>query len=304
MKKSIIFALLLSLLSVQQIHAQKWLKKLGKVAETVLTNDQKTTNKASGSIPGCTVKYTSCVANGNDVHINFVITNTTSSELKMYFNAFDDGSCAFDSKNVKHTMHFYLGGDKLGHYSDKMLPPNVPVKGIMVIEDVDRTIKQINSTLVKGKANDVEFAIKLPTQVVADVKNTNSDLVTCSLPELQFNFLKCVRQGRNVVITATFKNIGNKEYEISAYGDTPTIYDDGGDAYECDQETTLLGKNRWLGYNWYTLLAGIPMKATFVIKNVSTSATEFSVVKIPFKYKSNGETSQYVEFRNLPISAQ
>ena len=54
MKKSIIFVLLLSLLSVQQIHAQKWLKKLGKVAETVLTNDQKT-NKASGSIPGCTV---------------------------------------------------------------------------------------------------------------------------------------------------------------------------------------------------------------------------------------------------------
>ena len=150
----------------------------------------------------------------------------------------------------------------------------------------------------------MEFAVKLPTQVVADVKNTNSDLVTCSLPELQFNFLKCVRQGRNVVITATFKNIGNKEYEISAYGDTPTVYDDGGDAYECDQETTLLGKNRWLGYNWYTLLAGIPMKATFVIKNVSTSATEFSVVKIPFKYKSNGETPQYVEFRNLPISAQ
>ena len=117
MKKSIIFALLLSLLSVQQIHAQKWLKKLGKVAENVLANDQKTTNKASGSIPGCTVKYTSCVANGNDVHINFVITNTTSSELKMYFNAFDDGSCAFDSKNVKHTMHFYLGGEKLGNYS-------------------------------------------------------------------------------------------------------------------------------------------------------------------------------------------
>lgn len=114
MKKSIIFALLLSLLSVQQIYAQKWLKKLGKVAETVLTNDQKT-NKASGSIPGCTVKYTSCVANGNDVHINFVITNTTSSELKMHFNAFDDGSCAFDSKNVKHQMHFYLGGEKLGN---------------------------------------------------------------------------------------------------------------------------------------------------------------------------------------------
>ena len=305
MKKSIIFALLLSLLSVQQIHAQKWLKKLGKVAENVLANDQKTTSKASGSIPGCTVKYTSCVANGNDVHINFVITNTTSSELKMHFNAFDDGSCAFDSKNVKHQMHFYLGGEKLGNYSDKMLPSNVPVKGIMVIEDVDRTIKQINSTLVKGKANDVEFAIKLPTQVVADVKNTNSDLVTCSLPELQFNFLKCVRQGKNVVITATFKNNSNKEYSVCSGNKNATVYDNEGESYEFDRDASFLGKNRWISYNGITLLCGVPMKATFVIPNVSTSATDFSVIKIPFTYYYNdNSTEQFIEFRNLPISAQ
>lgn len=84
----------------------------------------------------------------------------------------------------------------------------------MVIEGVDRTIKQLNSTIIKGKANDVEFALSLPTQVIADTKNTNSDYVTCSLPELQFNFLKCVRQGKNVVITATFKNNSNKEYSV------------------------------------------------------------------------------------------
>ena len=308
MKKAIIIAMLLSLVSVQQIYAQKWLKTLGKAAENMLTNDQKTnqkaTTKASGSIPGCTIKFTSCVPNGDNVHINFVITNTTSSELKMHFNAFDGGSYAFDSKNVKHKIHFYLSGEKLGNYSDRNIPSNVPVKGIMVVENVDRTIKQINNAVIKGKSNDVEFAIAVPTQVVADIKNTNSDLLTCSLPELQFNFLKCVRQGKNVVITATFKNTSNMEYEVSAYGNTPTIYDDSGDSYQCDDEATRLGNNRWLGYNFYTLLAGIPMKATFVIQNVSTGATEFSIVKIPFKHKANDETMQYIEFRNLPISAQ
>jgi hypothetical protein len=53
MKKSIIFALLLSLLSVQQIHAQKWLKKLGKVAEMlpkILTNFEKDVETLDGSL--------------------------------------------------------------------------------------------------------------------------------------------------------------------------------------------------------------------------------------------------------------
>ena len=305
MKKSIIFALLLSLLSVQQIHAQKWLKKLGKVAENVLANDQKTINKASGSIPGCTVKYTSCVANGNDVHINFVITNTTSSDVHILFNFYDDGSCAFDSKNAKHKTHFYIGGKKLDHYNSYALPSNVPVKGIMVIEDVDRTIKQLNSTIIKGKANDMEFALSLPTQVIADTKNTNSDYVTCSLPELQFNFLKCVRQGKNVVITATFKNNSNKEYSVCSGNKNATVYDNEGESYEFDRDASFLGKNRWISYDGITLLCGVPMKATFVIPNVSTSATDFSVIKIPFTYYYNdNSTEQFIEFRNLPISAQ
>lgn len=309
MKKVIMIAMLLSLVSVQQIQAQKWLKSLGKAAGAVLSNDQKSTvqsatAKLSSSIPGCTIKFTSCVPNGDNVHINFLITNTTSSELKMNFNIFDGGSYAFDSKNVKHKVHFYLSGEKLGTYSDRNIPSNVPVKGIMVVEDVDRTIKQINNIVIKGKSNDTEFAIGVPNQVVADVKNTNSDLVTCSLPEMQFNYTKCVRQGKNVVITGTIKNISNKEYEISAYGNTPDIYDDGGESYKCDDEATRLGNNRWLGYNFYDLLVGIPMKVTFVIKDVSTDATEFSIVKIPFKYKANGETQQYIEFRNLPIAAQ
>lgn len=305
MKKAILFALLLSLVSVQQIHAQKWLKTLGKVATNVLTNDQKTTTKTSSTIPGCNVKLTSCVANGNDVHINFVITNTTSSELKMHFNSFDDGSCAFDSKNVKHKMHFYLGGKKQGVYAEYPLPSNVPVKGIMVVEEVGRTIKQINSALIKGKSNDTEFTYSIPTQVVADTKNTNSDLVTCSLPELQFNFLKCVRQGNNVVITATFKNLSNKEYSVCSGNKNASVYDNEGESYEFDRNASFLGKQNWISYNGITMLAGVPMKATFVIPNVSTSATEFSVIKIPFTYSYNdNSTDQFIEFRNLPISAQ
>ena len=60
-----------------------------------------------------------------------------------------------------------------------------------------------------------------------------------------------------------------------------------------------------VSYDGITLLCGVPMKATFVIPNVSTSATDFSVIKIPFTYYYNdNSTEQFIEFRNLPISAQ
>ena len=308
MKKLILLAVLLASVGVQQVSAQKWLKTLGKVANTVLTDDQKktdtktTTTVASGKIPGCTIKYTSCAANGNNVHINFVITNTTTSELKLYLNPGSEMSCAYDSKNVKHEVKFGLGGKELGFYEEKVLPSNVPVKGMLIVKDVDRTIKQINSAVIKGKSNGTEFSVTVPTQVIATTKNTNADNIVCSLPSLQFNFQKCVRVGDNVEITAVLKNLGSKEMELETYHEDPTIYDGDGESYELDRNGSPVGKTKWKSYTNISMpTGGIPVKAKFTIKGVSTGATEFSIVKLPFTVEHN---QYYIEFRNQPISAQ
>lgn len=75
MKKLIVFILLFACVGVQQIQAQKWLKTLGKVASTLLDDD------VSGTIPDCTLKYTDCKRNGNDVHINYVLTSQLGKDV-------------------------------------------------------------------------------------------------------------------------------------------------------------------------------------------------------------------------------
>lgn len=305
MKKLILLAVLFAGLGVQQVSAQKWLKTLGKVANAALTDDKKTESKvatkASGNIPGCTIKYTSCAANGNNVHINFVITNTTTSELKLYLNPGSEMSCAYDSKNVKHEVKFALGGKDLGFYEEKTLPSNVPVKGTLIVKDVDRTIKQINSATIKGKSNGTEFTVGVPTQVVAVTKNTNADNVVCSRPDLFFTFKTCVRVGNNVEITGVLKNTGSNEYEVATHYDEPTIYDGDGESYEFDRDASPFGTSKWKSYTNVNMPIGIPVKVKFTIKGVSAGATEFSILKFPFRVENN---EYYIEFRNQPISAQ
>lgn len=308
MKKLILLAVLFVGVGVQQVSAQKWLKTLGKVANAALTDDQKKTESkgkattaATGKIPGCTIKYTSCAANGNNVHINFVITNTTTSELKLYLNPGSENSCAYDSKNVKHEVKFALGGKELGFYEEKVLPSNVPVKGTLIVKDVDRTIKQINSATIKGKSNGTEFSVGVPTQIVAVTKNTNADNIVCSRPDLLFTFKKCVRVGDNVEISAVLKNMGNKEIEVETYHEDPTIYDGDGETYELDRNASPFGTSIWKSYTNVKMPTGIPVKVKYTIKGVSASATEFSIIKLPFTIENN---KYYIEFRNQPISAQ
>lgn len=104
MKKLIVFILLFACVGVQQIQAQKWLKTLGKVASTLLDDD------ASGTIPDCTLKYTDCKRNGNDVHINYVLTSQLGKDAPLWFDAGSNNTYAVDSKSAKHTIEFIVGG--------------------------------------------------------------------------------------------------------------------------------------------------------------------------------------------------
>lgn len=97
--KKIFVVLLLSLLSVQQMSAQKWLKVLGEVASAVLSDDNASVQ--TKAIPNCIVKFTACEANGNDVTISFTVENQTGKEFR------DETSC-YGYKSL--TREFYNGG--------------------------------------------------------------------------------------------------------------------------------------------------------------------------------------------------
>ena len=304
MKKLILLAVLFVGMGVQQASAQKWLKTLGKVANAALTDDSNknktVTPKGAASVPGFTVKYTGCVASGNDALINFVLTNTTGKEVKLWFDATHNSCVGVDSKGANHDVSFIIGGEAVGAYTTKQVPAGVPLKCGMLVKDLDRTIKMINSCTIKGEVDGTKFVWTVPSQVITTTKNTNADNVVCTLPDLQFNFIKCVREGNDVVITATLKNIGSKDYELFTKYDA-TIYDSEGESYKLNSDACTVGSTHWDSYTKIQLMKGVPVKVKYVITGVSDSATDFSIVKLPFQCN---DREFYIEFRNQPILTQ
>ncbi len=312
MKKLILFAMLFTVVGVQQMQAQKWLKTLGKVANAALTDDQKKTDakaktQASASagaavMPGFTVKYTGCTMRGDDAVINFVMNNTSGKEVKLWFDADSNYSYAYDGNNTKHDVSFMIGGEDVGAYTTKNVPAGVPVKGAVCVKNISRDMKNIKGCTVKGKVNETVFVWGVPAQVVQTTKNTNADNIVSSMPELTFNLLKCFRQGNDVVITATLKNTSSNELTIQPKGEV-SIYDSEGEAYELNGEACTFGNDHWDSYNYTKLPAGIPVKVKFVIPNVSPSAAEMSIVKLGYETKPN-DKKYYFEIRNQAIMAQ
>jgi len=315
MKKLILLAVLFAGLGVQQVSAQKWLKTLGKVANAALTDDKKsdaktnnnqtstaTVKSGASTIPGFTVKYTGCTMRGDDAVINFVMNNTTGKEVKLWFDAGSNYSYAYDGNNAKHDVSFMMGGEDIGTYTTKNVPAGVPVKGAVRVKNFSRDVKSVKNCTVKGKVNDTEFTWSIPAQVLQATKNTNADNLVSSMPELTFNLVKCVRQGNDVVISATLKNTSSQELTIQPKGEV-TIYDSEGDAYELKGEACTFGNDHWDSYNYTKLPAGIPVKVKFVIPNVSPSAAEMSIVKLGYETRPD-YTKYYLEIRNQAIMAQ
>lgn len=296
MKKLIVFILLFACVGVQQIQAQKWLKTLGKVASTLLDDD------VSGTIPDCTLKYTDCKHNGNDVHINYVLTSQLGKDAPLWFDAGSNNTYAVDSKSAKHTIEFIVGGERMGTYSNKNIPSKVPVKLTVVVKDVERSVASIRSCVIKGKFNNSseQFTWNIGAKTPAAVVNTSADNIVCTMPQLAFTLKECKRLGDNVIITAMLKNTGGKDLEFDTSG-TVTIYDNEGEACRLNGDMSPVANGTWGQYSNIRLVKGIPVKAKFVVTGVSDAATQFSILKFEFSDMSG---SYYIEIRNQAISAQ
>lgn len=193
MKKAILFAMLFSLLSVQQIHAQKWLKTLGKAANTVLNDAAKSEQKSA--------------------------QKTTALPIK------SSGT-------------------------------------------------------------------------------TNMDNFSCTYPDMKATFKSCVRQGDKVIITIVFNNEGKADLEVCPNYNNDAIFDADGDSYRLDVDGSKCCGEPWSSAYNKKFPVGVPVKATFAIKNVPASVTKMSLVKIGCHKRYEGSNFFYLEFHNLPISAQ
>lgn len=161
--KKIVFLLLCAVfLSTPEASAQKWLKKLGKVAEEVLLtpSSSKSTTKTSSTsvqasatgvgdatlsnnVPGLDVTLRSVERiNSTTAKINMVLMNTTSGEMILHnanqyggIYTSDGDECGDATVSIGSKFNYSLTKAS-GNFWNATLPSNVPVKASIVVEKV------------------------------------------------------------------------------------------------------------------------------------------------------------------------
>ena len=242
MKKILMVALtmFLAFVSVQDVAAQGFWKKLGKAAEKVLnsvdTSNSTTssslsssTNSNQSSVPsktgvgsvftfdGISVKITDCEHWGDDVIVRVLMTNNNSSEVQVSTDNVVGDPGAVDPDGASHRLECHLSSGTWS--SERVLPAGVPVKGYFKILNYDKKYTTIpvfkfvfNTPQHAGVHNILKFEAKnLPVTLA---KNTNFSNIYCSLPTLYVQYNNCTRVGNTVNVNVVLKNLTNSEQEI------------------------------------------------------------------------------------------
>lgn len=314
MKKHLIILMaLLALGSVQQVHAQGWLKALGQIAKDVLGSDEQTESNSSSSsssstssstykiglgstfnADGINIKFTGCEHYGEFVYLYFTATNTRSSEnmLRLYRNdALNKHQEAIGPDGNSYDTDFILGGNS---YENRLkLPSGIPIKGVFAIKEYDKSLSSIKTFKFQVGTNEHSninefFHFELRNIPIIAAQNTNLSNITCSHPRIFVQYNSCTRTGTSVVISLTLKNQASQAIKCNISYDNRTAYDDNGDNYT--PKVTLSSSTG-------VLQPGIPVKTTITIPNVPRNITNMSYVKVPFY---DGDSQKFsIEMRGI-----
>jgi hypothetical protein len=116
--------------------------------------------------------------------------------------------------------------------------------------------------------------------------------------EIQLN--GCERSGKSVVCDFTFKsNFRDRELRLVGSGNYPAskLYDDGG--YEYTATQAILGNKQGYSDARKLIIANIPIKGSVHFSNISTEASEISLLDIGIR--GDGITQERLQCRNIPI---
>ena len=151
MKKLIILAMLFSCLGIQQASAQKWARKLGKVANVILTDDKKNTQQTTSSAennvvssnPDISFLFRKCVRQGNNVAIIATVKNNTGKD----FRFFTRDPTIYDSDGESYKLDWdacKFANTHWGYGTDITIPSGVPIKAIFMIKDVPVSVTELS----------------------------------------------------------------------------------------------------------------------------------------------------------------
>lgn len=277
-------SLVLGFAAVQPANAQ-FLKKMGKALGSALSASSTSSSSSSSSssaIPHTKFVVTACEYWGENVLIRFVVTNTSSENIDFCV----DEAKAFDDKGKSHDVSTEVPNPHVCLGARTTLPPGVPVKCFFVIKNVSNTCKSISRVSFSGSIGASTGTKYYKDYVISSrdilyAQNTNASNIFCSHPLLQYNLNSVVREGNDVLVNATVKNLCDEVLKISSCHDSSMVFDDEGNSYK--MEATLAGNDFYWGKE---VPSNVPLKLQLVIKNVPARIKNFSLIKYIFSSQS------------------
>lgn len=318
MKKIIMMCacLLLAGMGVQAQEKKKggfgnFLKKVNKTldatnqalddANATLSGKERTVTKTGATTvisPKRTMKLTfkECYAEGNDVVVIFTMIDT--DEKGQGFN-WGEATAWDESGQEYRAADITLGGRSMCGGSGMGIPSNVEIKGEMRIPGISKEVNTIK--LIKMDSYQLKGFEMRNIAIDRDDNNATADAgtagsagikVTSPSRNLKLQFKECVAEGNNVVINFIMTNASEEEIGLNSGGGT--AYDDQGESHDFGyQEFTVGGKE--VSPSGMGLPAGIPLKASITLKNVSNKVKEIKLLKFD-TYQFKG-----FEMRNITV---
>lgn len=278
-------SLVLGFAAVQPVNAQ-FLKKMGKALGSALSASSTSSSSSSSSssaIPHTKFVVTAYEYWGENVLIRFVVTNTSSENIDFEIGKVE----AIDDKGRSHEVNIEVPNPKFCR-DCTALPPGVPVKCYFVIKNVSNTCKSISRVSFSGDVSEGVGPKILPykdyvisSRDILYAQNTNASNIFCSHPLLQYNLNSVEREGNDVLVNATVKNVCDEVLKISSCHDSSMVFDDEGNSYK--MEATLAGNDFYWGKE---VPSNVPLKLQLVIKNVPARIKNFSLIKYIFSSQS------------------
>ena len=213
------------------------------------------------------MKVTGCEHWGEDVIVRLLLTNNTSSDVKLGIGSTgphtESYRVAYSPDGKNHEIEGYINGEDAGYV--KSLPVGIPVKGYVLVKNYDKKYTSIQSLKftchdAKGQgSSDINKSLQLEVRnlPVTFAQNTNFSNIYCSLPTLYVQYNNCTRVGNTVTVNVAFKNLSSSAKGLNIEYGKHIAYDAEGNSYT--PKVKLAAQ---------TLQPEIPVKATFTIHKV------------------------------------
>lgn len=325
MKRFIVLATALFTLGfAQEVYAQKWLKKLGKVANAILngsesstssnTSEKTTTSNASSfshskssqtaTAPIQVSVTDACRYGSNSVRVGFVMKNLSQTDLMPYVKA-STAQFAGMSNKVQSSYISVVTDDYwslVDYLSTTDIPTCLPagglLKGYMIFSELPKNVnklEQLNLNFINPTSKDggVTFEDKIFNPQVTSAlgvtikpfDKADANGSLCTYPDFSLKVNSLHRSGTKVTLSFTLTNNGPITY--FSFGEW-LAYDEDGNTYKqqgLSLDMSTQGINTMYSSQLFKFMTNASRTFTLTINKVPTSVNTFSLIRIPIGKK-------------------